>query len=355
MADAAALDSVRDQVGRALAEFLARQRDVLPGAATELLPGLDALSGLLAGGKRLRPAFCYWGWRGTGARDCPQVMTAAAALELLHASALVHDDLMDSSDTRRGQPSLHRRFAAHHAERGWRGSAESFGTGAAILLGDLLLSWTDEMFHASGLAPEALARGQRVLDLMRSEVMAGQYLDLLAQATGDGSVASAMRVVEYKTAKYTIERPLQLGAALAGPAAGGIARAYTGYGLPLGVAFQLRDDILGMFGDPAETGKPASDDLREGKRTVLLAITRARAAPAQAAVIDRTLGDHELNEAGVAEVRDIITSTGALAECELMIDRHLGQALGALEQAPMTAEAREALAELAVAATARHD
>jgi geranylgeranyl diphosphate synthase type I len=216
MADAAALDAIRDQVGQALADFLRRQRGVLPGAAAELLPGLDALSGLLAGGKRLRPAFCYWGWRGTGAADGPQIMTAAAALELLHASARVHDDLMDSSDTRRGQPSLHRRFAAQHAEHGWRGSAESFGTGAAILMGDLLLSWTDEMFHASGLAPEALARGQRVLDLMRSEVMAGQYLDLLAQATGDGSVASAMRVVEYKTAKYTIERPLQLGAALAG-------------------------------------------------------------------------------------------------------------------------------------------
>ncbi|HUY45324.1 MAG TPA: polyprenyl synthetase family protein [Streptosporangiaceae bacterium] len=354
MADGAALDYVRDQVGRALDEFLRRQRGVLPGATAELLPGLDALSGLLAGGKRLRPAFCYWGWRGTGAMDCPQLIRAAAALELLHASALVHDDVMDSSDTRRGQPSLHRRFAAYHAELGWRGSAESFGMGAAILMGDLLLSWTDEMFHSSGLALDALSRGQRVLDLMRSEVMAGQYLDLLAQATGDGSVASALRVVEYKTAKYTIERPLHLGAALAG-AAGGIPRAYTDYGLPLGVAFQLRDDILGMFGDPAKTGKPASDDLREGKRTVLLAITQARATPQQAAIIDRTLGDPNLDEAGVANVRGVITSTGALAECELMIDRHLARALDALKDAPITAEARDALAELAVAATARHD
>ena len=121
------------------------------------------------------------------------------------------------------------------------------------------------------------------------------------------------------------------------------------------MAFQLRDDILGMFGDPAETGKPASDDLREGKHTVLLAITRARATPGQAAVIDRTLGDPELDEAGVAEVRSVITRTGALAECELMIDRHLAQALGALEQAPITAEARDALAELAIAATARDE
>jgi geranylgeranyl diphosphate synthase, type I len=351
-----ALPQVRSQVGQVLAEFLAKQRAVLPGAADELRPGLDALDALLAGGKRLRPAFCYWGWRGTGAADCPELLAAAAALELLHAAALVHDDVMDGSDTRRGQPALHRRFAAYHAERGWRGSAAAFGTGAAILLGDLLLGWTDELFAASGLAPDALARGRPVLDLMRGEVMAGQYLDLMAQASGDGSVASALRVVEYKTARYTIERPLHLGAALAGPgSAGAITAAYTGYGRPLGVAFQLRDDILGIFGDPARTGKPATDDLRAGKRTVLLAITRARASPGQAAILDRWLGDPELDEAAAAEMCAVITSTGALAECERLIGRHLDQALGALDAAPVTAEARAALAELAVTATARDD
>ena len=353
--DAAALHQVREQVGHVLAEFLRNQRSTLPGAADELRPGLDALAGLLAGGKRLRPAFCYWGWRGTGAPDRPEVMAAAAALELLHAGALVHDDVMDGSATRRGRPALHRLFAAYHAERNWRGSAAAFGTGTAILLGDLLLSWADELYAGSGLALDALARGRPVLDLMRSEVMAGQYLDLMAQASGDDSVASALRVVEYKTAKYTIERPLQLGAALAGPPAAGILAAYTRYGLPLGAAFQLRDDILGIFGDPARTGKPASDDLREGKRTVLLAITRARADPRQTAVIDRALGDPELDEAGAAEVRAVITSTGALAECESMISRHLDQALSALDAAPITAGARAALAELALAATTRHD
>jgi geranylgeranyl diphosphate synthase type I len=355
-----ALPHVRGQVGQVLADFLARQRAVLPGAADELRPGLDALAALLAGGKRLRPAFCYWGWRGTGAADCPELLAAAAALELLHAAALVHDDVMDGSDTRRGQPALHRRFAAYHAERDWRGSAAAFGTGAAILLGDLLLCWTDELFTASGLAPDALARGRPVLDLMRGEVMAGQYLDLMAQASGDGSVASALRVVEYKTARYTIERPLHLGAALAGPGSTGasasaITAAYTGYGRPLGVAFQLRDDILGIFGDPARTGKPATDDLRAGKRTVLLAITRSRATPGQATILERCLGDPELDEAAAAEVRAVITSTGALAECERLISRHLDQALGALAAAPVTAEARAALAELAVTATARHD
>jgi geranylgeranyl diphosphate synthase, type I len=392
----AALGHVRDRVDRALQAFVGQQRAVLLAAGDDLRPGADAIAGLLAGGKRLRPAFCYWGWRGAGGPDCPEIINAAAALELLHAGALIHDDLMDASDTRRGQPSLHRQFEARHADRGWHGSAGAFGMGVAILLGDLLICWTDEMFHGSGLPGEALRRGRPVLDRMRTEVFAGQYLDLLGQAAGDETVAGALRVVEFKTAKYTIERPLHLGSALVGagpdlarPAGprpgtalardggtasddslrpgdgsvasgdggtvgnGSLAAAYTAYGLPLGIAFQLRDDILGVFGDPAQTGKPAGDDVREGKRTVLLAIARSRATAGQAQVIDRYLGDPLLDEAGTAEIRAAITGTGAVAECERMITRHVGEAIAALDGAPMTGEAREALAELAVAATAR--
>src|SRR5215468_8219809 len=283
-----ALAHVRGRVDRALQTFASQQSGVLLAAGEALRPGAESIAGLLASGKRLRPAFCYWGWRGAGGPDCPEIINAAAALELLHAGALIHDDLMDASDTRRGQPSLHRQFEARHAGRRWHGSPGAFGMGVAILLGDLLICWTDEMFHASGLPGDALRRGRPVLDRMRTEVFAGQYLDLLGQATGDETVAGALRVVEFKTAKYTIERPLHLGAALAsagpGPAspdggrieggAGGtvgsdgtLAAAYTAYGLPLGIAFQLRDDILGVFGDPAQTGKPAGDDVREGKRT----------------------------------------------------------------------------------------
>src|SRR6266480_592456 len=351
--DPAALAQIRDQVGRTLRSFLEQQRAVLLRAGGELLPGLEALEELLAAGKRLRPAFCYWGWRGAGGADGPPILAAAAALELLHASALVHDDVMDGSDTRRGRPSLHRLFAARHAEQQWRGSPESLGMGAAILMGDLLLSWTDGMYHASGLPAGALRRGQAVLDLMRTEMIAGQYLDLLGQAAGDETVDSALRVAEYKTARYTIERPLHLGAALAGSPQGPVPAAFSAYGLPLGVAFQLRDDILGVFGDPAETGKPAGDDVREGKRTVLLAIARARAGAAQARIIDERLGDPQLDGAGVAEVRAVITDTGALAACETMIGEHVAQAVAALGQAPITDEAKAALAELAVAATAR--
>ena len=350
------LGHVRDRVDRALQAVLSQQHDVLLAAGQDLLPGAESISGLLAGGKRLRPAFCYWGWRGAGGPDCQEITNAAAALELLHAGALIHDDLMDASDTRRGQPSLHRQFEARHARSHWHGSPAAFGMGAAILLGDLLLCWTDEMFHASGLPGEALRRGRPVLDRMRTEVFAGQYLDLLGQVTGDETLESALRVVEFKTTKYTIERPLHLGAALAGGCAGqapGLAAAYSAYGLPLGLAFQLRDDILGVFGDPAQTGKPAGDDVREGKRTVLLAIAKKQATPGQAEVIGRYLGDPLLDEAGTADFRAAITATGALAECERMIDGHVSEAIAALAPAPITGEARDALAELAVAATAR--
>jgi geranylgeranyl diphosphate synthase, type I len=363
--DCAALGRVRDRVDRALQAFLGQQHDVLLAAGQDLLPGAESISALLAGGKRLRPAFCYWGWRGAGGPDCPEIFHAAASLELLHAGALVHDDLMDASDTRRGQPSLHRQFEARHASSHWHGSAAAFGMGVAILMGDLLLCWTDEMFHTSGLPGEALRRGRPVLDRMRTEVFAGQYLDLLGQASGEETLESALRVVEFKTAKYTIERPLHLGAALAAGHPGrsrpggpdgcdaALAAAYTSYGLPLGVAFQLRDDILGVFGDPAQTGKPAGDDVREGKRTVLLAIARDRASASQAEVIGRHLGNPALDEAGTAQVRAAIAATGAVAECERMIGRHVSEAIAALEAAPITAGAREALAQLAIAATAR--
>ncbi len=348
----AELPRIRDQVGHALEDFLRRQRDRVAGIGDDLLPGIDAITDLLAGGKRLRPAFCYWGWRACGGEDCPQILAAAAALELLHASALVHDDVIDRSDTRRGQPAVHRRFAARHQADGWRGSAESFGTGAAILIGDLLLAWTNELFHVSGLPAAALLRGQPFLDTMSAEVICGQYLDLAGQAAVSGTVQSALRVVIYKSAKYTVERPLHLGAALAGRAEP-VPAVFTGYGIPLGIAFQLRDDALGVFGDPAETGKPVSDDIREGKRTVLAAIARDRASPAQARLLDRHLGDPQLSEEAAAEVRAVIADSGALAETELMISGYVTEALAALAGAAISRESKDALAELAVAATAR--
>jgi len=344
---------LRSRVTKAIDVVLARQRPRLDAVSPELGPVAEALSDfLLDGGKRLRPAFAYWGWRGAGGGDGDEVVAAVACLEWLQACALIHDDLMDRSDTRRGAPAVHRRFASLHRAEGWRGDPESFGDSAAILLGDLCLIWADETYNTSGLPADALLRGQPVYDEMRTELMAGQYLDLLEQAIGGSSVERAMRVATYKSAKYTVERPLHLGAALAG-APPDLAAAYSAYGLPLGEAFQLRDDVLGVFGDPSTTGKPAGDDLREGKRTVLIALTLERATPAQAALLRRHLGDPHLSGASVAALREVIEETGARADSERLIDERLAQALCALDTADIDAGSRTVLRELAVAATAR--
>jgi geranylgeranyl diphosphate synthase type I len=345
-------EDLRARVHKVIDGFLQRQQPILRGISEDLGPVVDALVELLHGGKRLRPAFCYWGWRGAGGGDGEEIVTAATSLELFQACALTHDDVMDGSDTRRGLPSVHRRFATTHRAAGWRGSPDAFGTGAAILLGDMCLTWSDQLFYESGLPAAALARARPVFDLMRTEVMVGQYLDLLEQALGGGSAERAMRVVRFKSAKYTVERPLHLGALLAG-AGPEMRTAYSEFGLPLGEAFQLRDDILGVFGDPAETGKPAGDDLREGKRTVLVATALALARGPQAAIIETYLGDPTLDVAGVARLREVIVETGALAETERLIDQLTGRALDALERSLVTGSARGVLAGLALAATTR--
>ena len=345
-------EDLRARVQKSLDDFLATRLPVLEGVGDDLAPLGETLVQLVAGGKRLRPAFCYWGYRGASGADGDEVVRAAAALELFQACAIVHDDVMDGSDTRRGRPAAHRRFAQLHRTEDWHGDPESFGAGAAILLGDLCLAWSDDMLAASGLPPAALTRGDRVFGDMRAELMGGQYLDLLEQARGGGSVARALRVARYKSAKYTVERPLHLGAALAG-AGQEVLDSYSAYGLPLGEAFQMRDDVLGVYGDPAETGKPAGDDLREGKRTALVAMALERAGEAQAALVRRHLGDPHLDDEGVAALRGVLAETGALARTEALIAELTEQAFAALATAPVTDEARQVLGELAVAATAR--
>ena len=349
---------LRPRVQATIDDVLARQGALLANVSPDMEPLVSALRDLLAGGKRLRPAFAYWGWRGAtsdvtlGSAEESAVVHAVTGLEFLQACALIHDDVMDGSDTRRGLPAAHRRFAGVHRNEQWLGSPESFGVGAAILLGDLCLSWADEVLLTSDLDRDAVTRAKRVYDEMRSELMAGQYLDLLEQANGGGSVDRAMQVVRYKSAKYTIERPLHIGAAIAG-APEEIVAAYSGYGLPLGEAFQLRDDVLGVFGDPEQTGKPAGDDLREGKRTVLIALAHQRADDAQRGHLRALLGDPGLDHSGVETLRSIIADTGALASTETMIDELLDRSLASLDGAGLSDDAREVLTGLAYAATRR--
>src|SRR5690242_7598433 len=314
--------------------FRDRLQDVIDDHLTEMGARLDPLGDdavrLLAearasvsGGKRFRAAFCYWGFRAveepSSEEDERALLRACAALELLHASALVHDDLMDASDTRRGRPATHRGFAAQHAEQGWRGDPEQYGAAAAILLGDLLLAWSEELLRRCGLPVERVDAATELFDLCRNEVITGQFLDVSVQARGRADVDAAMTVLRYKSAKYSIERPLQIGAALAGASAdllGGLSR----FGLPLGEAFQLRDDLLGVFGDAATTGKPAGDDLVEGKRTVLIALALDAAPASDAVLLNRSLGT-PLSADQVERLRGIIDASGAHAQVEAVIEQ----------------------------------
>jgi geranylgeranyl diphosphate synthase, type I len=355
-------DGLPEAVERALEAFLARRTaecaDIDP-AFGEAAGALRAF--VLGGGKRLRPTFAWWGWRGAGgspdAAEAPAVLRAISALELIQACALVHDDLMDASATRRGKPTVHVDFARRHASAGWRGRPARFGAAAAILLGDLAMVWADDLLRAAGLPAEALLRAAAPWEAMRTEVLGGQYLDVLHQSTGDATPRAALQVDRFKTAAYTVERPLHLGAAIAG-AGPELTACYRRFGGDIGVAFQLRDDLLGVFGDPAVTGKPAGDDLREGKRTLLLALALQRAAEqgrtAAAQAVEAALGDPELDEAGVDRVRAVLDELGAPQAVEQRIAALTGSALDALSVADVAEPAAGRLAELAVAATRRH-
>lgn len=361
----------------------ARLGEVVDGLEVELAhvgagAMTDELRASVAGGKRLRAAFCYWSWRahlsgaaddaagihGTGADADAQaagratVLGVGAALELFQAAALVHDDVMDDSDTRRGRPATHRVFAAVHAERGWVGASSRFGAAAAILLGDLALIAADRAFAAAvdPLGPAVRAAAYRVYDLMRAEVIVGQYRDVLAQALPWGEPeaeeAQARTVVRAKSARYSVEHPIVLGAILAG-ADGAAVDLAARAGLALGEAFQLRDDVLGVFGDPATTGKPAGDDLREGKRTVLVARALLRADDSGRATLRDSLGRPDLTDADVQAVREVLRGTGALAEVEALIDELAGPALDALASAPLAEPGRTMLGRLGRAAVDR--
>ncbi|MEO6144508.1 MAG: polyprenyl synthetase family protein, partial [Dermatophilaceae bacterium] len=284
---------------------------------------------------------------------------AATAMEFFQAAALLHDDVMDDSDTRRGMPAAHRRLADEHTAAGWTGSGDRFGVAGAILAGNLCLTWTDGLFAASGLTVAELTRARPVFDRMRTQLMGGQFLDVLESVRGwddlstSQRIVRARRVIRYKSAKYSIEHPLLIGSAAADVSEPDRAALST-YGLDLGEAFQLRDDLLGVFGNPAQTGKPAGDDLREGKRTVLVALTLDHADPPLVALFDKLLGLPDLDPPGVDQLRDAITASGAVERVEEMILDLTGSARSALDSTTsLTDEGRTALAALINVATAR--
>jgi len=346
----------RDAVGDCLRSFIEGQTARLTGVGPQLAALSELALAFTAGGKRLRPAFCWWGYAAIAEPvDTGALLRAASSLDLLHVSALVHDDVMDASDTRRGLPAAHRQFEVWHVDGNLFGSPESFGRAAAILLGDLLLVWSMEAFTGSGLPVEALARATPLLNAMRTEVTCGQFLDVLAQAepvAGVDLMDLVPRVVEFKTSRYTVIRPLQVGAALAG-ADERVLAALQAYGSPLGRAFQFRDDVLGVFGEPRVTGKPAGDDLREGKRTVLVAHAMELASETAKERLSGLLGSPELDDTDVTTAREILVTSGALAATERRIADDLAAALAALDDAPLRHEAVTAMRQLAELATSR--
>lgn len=354
---------VPDAVAARLGGFLDRMRAESGEYGPDSTRLLAAAAATLDGGKRLRARFCHSGWRAVARfRDRTAVEDEAlwdvcAALEIFQSAALVHDDLIDNSDTRRGRPAAHRALEASHRASGWSGDAESFGRAAAVLLGDLLVAWSDDLLEQAlhGRAEAAAVRADYAL--MRRDVTTGQFLDIAEESAWSANdpethVERALRIVSLKSARYSVEQPLLLGAALAG-ADEGQRDALRRFGHPLGMAFQLRDDVLGVFGDAAVTGKPAGDDLREGKRTVLVALTRRALDPSARGVLDEMLGDPGLTAQQVAFLQATIVDAGALDRVETMISDYAREADRALSGARLDNAAVGELRELARAATVR--
>lgn len=337
----AALRDIADRVDARLRAFLVAERTRWVEFDADLTVVFDELERMVVGGgKRLRPVFTYWGFVGAGGRpDEPRVIDAGAAFELLHAFALFHDDIMDGSVTRRGAVATHEAMQVEHRARGWSGDARRFGDGSAILIGDLSFVYADMLL--AGLGP----RGWQMWNELRVELNVGQYLDMLGSAQNERRPDKAARICRYKSAKYTIERPLHLGALLADENTA-LLDAYSRYGLPLGEAFQLRDDVLGVFGDSSITGKPVGDDLREAKPTPLMALALQKASGAQRSVLEM-VGRQPLNETEIGRVQQAIVDSGALAEMESTITRLTNEAIVAIVATPIAADVQTRLVELA--------
>lgn len=353
-----------EAVSQRLISFFADQRDAARAEGPEALSFVEAGARAVGGGKRLRARFCITGWRAVaeagGRRPGAvpaEVIAAASALEIFQAAALVHDDLIDNSDTRRGRPSAHRALEQEHGDAGWLGDAAAFGRSAAILLGDLLVAWSDDLLEEGlSLAPHA-ATARREYAVMRRDVTIGQFLDIAEEAafrqSPDSEHASrALRVASLKSARYSVQQPLLVGAALAG--ADQTQRdALAAFGHPVGLAFQLRDDVLGVFGDAAVTGKPSGDDLREGKRTVLIAYAREALPAGARRTMDELIGDPLLDDDQITALQRTIVESGALTRVERLIADYAAEADRALRGSGLGDAAVGELRDLTRAAIAR--
>ena len=339
----ASLGAIARDTDVRLDALLDEQRAKWESVDTDLVGVFDEIRRMVrSGGKRLRPAFCYWGFVGAGGDPGdPRVIDAGAAFELMHAFALFHDDVMDDSASRRGAATTHAMYSLEHCSNEWAGESRRFGEGVAILVGDLAFVLADELMV--GAPPEVW----RLWNELRIELNVGQFLDILGSVQRDRRLDKAERIARYKSGKYTIERPLHVGALLADPVRGAeLLGALSRYGLPLGDAFQLRDDVMGAFGDTSTSGKPVGDDLREGKPTPLLARAVASARPEQREILDR-VGDKDLEERDIAAIQQVLIDTGALAAVESRIVELAAEAVAALDAADLRGGPRRELTDLA--------
>ena len=336
------------RIDEVLHEFVQQETDRLIAINSDLKPVADQLRVATAEGKRLRAAFCYLGWRSTGQPHTEAAVKAAAALELVHAAALVHDDIIDGSHTRRGEPTVHVALQSAIDDRRWR---QDGAVGLAILVGNLLLSWAAQMFGSCGLPRAFLARALPIWSLLARELVAGECLEILRTGEMHGEEQS-LEIVRFKTAKYTVERPLHIGAALGG---GGprLMEVLTRYGVPIGEAFQLRDDLLGVFGDAVNTGKANLDDLRGNKPTTLVAIALSSAPDEDRADLLRRLGRSDLDRDDLDTLREIMERAGARDRVEAMIAERAGSARAALTGGRLPAFATQGLEGLAAGVTVR--
>ncbi|MEM9464036.1 MAG: polyprenyl synthetase family protein [Actinomycetota bacterium] len=335
----AQLTDVADRTSAALEATFRAEIDTWRALDPSIERPLQDLADFIAnGGKRIRPAYCHWGFvTGGGDPAGDGSIGVCCAVELLQAFALVHDDVMDGSPTRRGKPTVWATYIDRHRAGDWQGEARRFGEAAAILVGDIAMVMADRQMADVDAATRA------VWDRLRTELNFGQFLDVIGTAKGNVTAEMARTIMRNKTAGYTIVRPLQLGAALAGSPE--LAPALEAHGLPLGVAFQLRDDMLGAFGDSAKTGKPVGDDLREGKPTVMLALARDAADEVELRVLDRV--GPTVSDAEVAAIQQVMADTGAVAQVEDEIEQLLDEALSAIDDLPDTNGSRDALRALA--------
>ncbi|MEV6906716.1 polyprenyl synthetase family protein [Amycolatopsis sp. NPDC051071] len=305
----------------------------------------------VAGGKSLRPMFAYVGWR-CGGPESDAALRAASSLELLHCFALAQDDVMDGSLLRRGRPALHIRFARWHSEQGWSGSADRFGESAATLFGDLFLVWSEQMLRESGLDTESLSRGWPRYDLMRAELAVGQLADLVNDAREFPSWETLLDVLRRKSGNYTVRRPLEFGAALAG-CGPDVLDALADYGELVGEAFQFRDDLLGVFGDPAVTGKPAGQDLRDRKASSVVVLAAEMADRRQRAELDELLALPTVDDEAVSRWRRLIVTSGARDRLGELIRERADKAVAAIDPALFPPHAADSLSILAVRCTER--